>query len=71
MRGVFTAKTAVLVELQLVWCVPFILGGSVVALLTFCAGKRHDIPHDEILAPHLPYLKGGIVAKYLNTQTTR
>jgi hypothetical protein len=71
MRSVFAAKAAVLVELQLVRRVPFILRSSVVALLTLGAGKRHDIPHDKILASPRPYKEEELVANLINKSITR
>ena len=61
MSSVFLTETTVLVKLKPVRSVSFILGSSVVALLTFGAGKRHDIPHDKFLASPLPQGKRGLL----------
>jgi len=61
MRRVFLTKAAVLVKLKLIWCVPLILCCSVIALLTFRAGKRYDIPHDDILAPLFALEDSGMI----------
>jgi hypothetical protein len=45
-------KTAVLLELQLVWSVPLVLCRRVVALLALSAGKSHDIAH--LIYPRRP-----------------
>jgi hypothetical protein len=44
-------EAAILIELQLVWRISLVFRCCIVALLTFRAGKRDNIPHDEILTP--------------------
>ena len=70
-RGMLTTESTVLIELQLIWRISLVLRCSVIALLAFRAGKRHDITHDLILAPLLPFTEEGIIANYLAAKITR
>jgi hypothetical protein len=45
MDRVLPTETAILLELQFVWCVSFVLGRGVIALLALGAAKGHDIAH--------------------------
>ena len=45
MDRMLPTKTTVLLKLQFVRSISFVLGGRVVALLTFGAAKSHDITH--------------------------
>ena len=44
-RSMDAAKPAVLLELQLLWCVFLVLGGRIIALFALGARKRDNVSH--------------------------
>ena len=44
-RSMDAAKPAVLLELQLLWCVFLVLGGRIISLLALGTGKRDYVSH--------------------------
>jgi len=48
-------EAAILIEFQFIWRISLVFRCCIIALLTFCAGKRDNIPHDEILTPRFVF----------------